>query len=119
MYIHTLQDSLFIGHRQSLGNARSIAFSQCTSYTHLTEDETFNSSDIINHFMDYEDGQQERVDLREWIRYIYRGTNPTNRKSICFKNSTNPVRSLESPKELRSCISGYRNVHKQLTNRPS
>ncbi|GFT09948.1 hypothetical protein TNCV_1114151 [Trichonephila clavipes] len=28
MYIHTLQDALFIGYKQSLENARCIAFSQ-------------------------------------------------------------------------------------------
>ncbi|GFW63216.1 uncharacterized protein TNCV_581561 [Trichonephila clavipes] len=31
----------------------------------------------------------------------------------------NSEKSLKFQKELRSCISGYRDVHKQLTNRPS
>ncbi|GFT02717.1 hypothetical protein TNCV_879341 [Trichonephila clavipes] len=46
MYIHTLQDALFIGYKHSLDNARSYAFSQRTSSTHWIEDESFNDSDI-------------------------------------------------------------------------
>ncbi|GFX42773.1 uncharacterized protein TNCV_2197301 [Trichonephila clavipes] len=59
--MHKLQDALFIGYKQSLNNARSIVFSQRTSSTHLIEDETFSDSDIINNFIDYEDGLEKRT----------------------------------------------------------
>ncbi|GFX56427.1 uncharacterized protein TNCV_73731 [Trichonephila clavipes] len=59
MYIHTLQDALSIGYKQHLDNARSIAFSQRTSSTHLIEDKTVNNSYIINNLIDYEDGQEK------------------------------------------------------------
>ncbi|GFY33476.1 protein kinase C alpha type [Trichonephila clavipes] len=42
-------------HCQSLDNECSIAFSQCSSSTHLIEDETFNDSGSINNFIDYEE----------------------------------------------------------------
>ncbi|GFT57193.1 hypothetical protein TNCV_1692031 [Trichonephila clavipes] len=58
MYIYTPQDALFIGYKQSLDRARSIAFSQLASSTRLSEDEAFYVSDIINNLIDYEDGQE-------------------------------------------------------------
>ncbi|GFV28772.1 plectin [Trichonephila clavipes] len=66
MYIHTLQDALLIGYKQSTDDARSIAFSQSTSSTHLIEDETFNDSDIffISNLIDCEDGHEEPDSLR-------------------------------------------------------
>ncbi|GFX74092.1 uncharacterized protein TNCV_490561 [Trichonephila clavipes] len=36
-----------------------------------------------------------------------------------LKIDTNSERRMQFQKELRSCISGYRDVYKQLTNRPS
>ncbi|GFW09778.1 uncharacterized protein TNCV_868401 [Trichonephila clavipes] len=57
MYMHTLQDFLLTGYKQSFDNARSIAFFERTSSTHLIEDETVNDSGIINNLVDYEDRQ--------------------------------------------------------------
>ncbi|GFX06378.1 uncharacterized protein TNCV_2939061 [Trichonephila clavipes] len=59
MYIHTLQDALFIGYKQSLDDARSIAFSRRANSLRLIEDETFNESDIFHNLIDYEDEQEE------------------------------------------------------------
>ncbi|GFS74318.1 uncharacterized protein TNCV_3280061 [Trichonephila clavipes] len=59
MQIIILPGVLFIGYKHSLNNARSIAFYQRTSSTHLLEDETSNGSDIINNLIDYEDGEEE------------------------------------------------------------
>ncbi|GFV22349.1 uncharacterized protein TNCV_3924091 [Trichonephila clavipes] len=83
--------------RQSLDNARSVDFSQLTNSPRLIEDETFNDSDI-NNLIDYEDGQIEKYFLK-----IY----------------TYSERSMEFQNELRSCISGYRDIYKQLNNQPS
>ncbi|GFV66547.1 hypothetical protein TNCV_3894401 [Trichonephila clavipes] len=47
---------MFIGYKHSRDNARSIAFSQRNSVTHLIEDETFNGNGIITNLIDYEDG---------------------------------------------------------------
>ncbi|GFU11632.1 uncharacterized protein TNCV_4321031 [Trichonephila clavipes] len=68
MYI-TLQDALFIGYKQSLHNASSIPFSQRTSSTHLIGDVTFNSSDIINNLIDYEDGHEKPDSLTADTKY--------------------------------------------------
>ncbi|GFX67578.1 hypothetical protein TNCV_3933201 [Trichonephila clavipes] len=54
--LHTFQDALFIGYKQSPDNAHSIAFSQRISSTNLIQDETFNDRDIINKLIDYEEG---------------------------------------------------------------
>ncbi|GFU54138.1 hypothetical protein TNCV_3618001 [Trichonephila clavipes] len=59
MYIHALQDALFIGYKQSLANARFIAFFQRSCSTHLIQGETVNDNDTINNLIDYEDGQEK------------------------------------------------------------
>ncbi|GFW85490.1 uncharacterized protein TNCV_145351 [Trichonephila clavipes] len=122
MYICTLQDALFIGYKQSLDNARSIVF-QRTGSTLLIEGETFNVSNIIKNLIDYEDGQEP--DILECIKYMRNKPNKymcniSNKLGKHFrKKDTNSERNLKFQKELRSRISGYGDVHKQLTNRPS
>ncbi|GFU00688.1 uncharacterized protein TNCV_4818521 [Trichonephila clavipes] len=85
---------------------------------HLIEDETFNDSGIINNLIDYENGHEEPDSLR--ADTIYAGIQLSEKSEKHFlKIDTNSERSLKFQKKLRSCISGYRDVHKQLTNRPS
>ncbi|GFX34314.1 uncharacterized protein TNCV_3226611 [Trichonephila clavipes] len=43
----------------------SVAFSQRSSSPRLTEDETFNDSDIIHNLINYEDGEEEQDSLKE------------------------------------------------------
>ncbi|GFT92772.1 uncharacterized protein TNCV_739591 [Trichonephila clavipes] len=118
MYIHTLQDALFIGYEQPLDNARSIAFSQRISSTHFIEDETLNDCGIISNLIDYEDGYEEPNSLR--ADTIYAGIQLSNKLEKHFlKIDTNSERSLKFQKVLRSCISGYHAIHKLLTTRPS
>ncbi|GFT68888.1 uncharacterized protein TNCV_1804221 [Trichonephila clavipes] len=118
MHIYALQEALFIGYKQSLGNTRSIAFSQRTSSTHLIEDEIFSDNDIINNLIGYEDGHEEPDSLR--ADKINAGIQLSNKAEKHFlKIDTNSERSLKFQIELRSCVSGYRDVHKQLTNQPS
>lgn len=84
----------------------------------MIEDETVNDSDIINNLIDYEDGQEEPDSIT--ADKIYAGIQLSNKLEKHFlKIDTNAERSLKFQKELRSCISGYRDVYKQLTNRPS
>ncbi|GFY11946.1 hypothetical protein TNCV_4974461 [Trichonephila clavipes] len=47
----TLQDAVFICYKQSSDNTHSVAFTQHASSPRLIEDETFNSSDIINNLI--------------------------------------------------------------------
>ncbi|GFT12696.1 uncharacterized protein TNCV_5094611 [Trichonephila clavipes] len=116
MYIYTLQDALLIGYKHSLDNARSIAFSQRASSTHLIEDEIFIDNDIINNLVDFE--HEELDSLR--ADAIFAGIQLSNNSEKHFlKIDTNSEKSLKFQKELRRCISGYREVHKQLTNQPS
>ncbi|GFU62662.1 uncharacterized protein TNCV_3442641 [Trichonephila clavipes] len=94
-----------------------MAFSQRNNSTSLTEDDSFNDSDIINNLIDYED-RQEQDSLRAGT--IYAGIQLSNKsEKHIFEIDTNPERSLTFQKELRSCISGYREVHNQLTNQLS
>ncbi|GFX89610.1 uncharacterized protein TNCV_73031 [Trichonephila clavipes] len=76
MLHYALQDALSIGDKQYLDNARSAAFSQRSSSTHLIEDETSNDSEI-NNLIDYEDGQEEANSLR--MNKIYAGIQLSNR----------------------------------------
>ncbi|GFU69529.1 uncharacterized protein TNCV_1350891 [Trichonephila clavipes] len=101
-----LENALFVGYKQSHDNARSIDLSLPTNSTHMIEDETFNDSDIINNLIDYED-RQEEPDLLK-ANKIDSGI------QICNKSEKHE-RSLKFQKELRSCISGYRDVYKQMT----
>ncbi|GFW92035.1 uncharacterized protein TNCV_2153141 [Trichonephila clavipes] len=112
MFINTLQDAVFICYKQSPDNARSFAFSQRVNSPRLVEDGTFNDSDIINNLIDYEDGHDSlRVDK------IYVGIQVSNKLEKHFlKIDTNSEKSMKFQKELRSCISGYRNIYKQLTD---
>ncbi|GFV53164.1 hypothetical protein TNCV_3705351 [Trichonephila clavipes] len=64
MNIYAPKDDLFISYKLSVDNARSIDLSRRSSSTYLIEDETFNNSDIINNFIDYEDGPEEHDSLR-------------------------------------------------------
>ncbi|GFU77560.1 uncharacterized protein TNCV_3499331 [Trichonephila clavipes] len=119
MYIYTLQDALFIGYRQSLDNARvpllSLSLSQRTSSTHLIEDEIFNDNDIINNWINYEGGQKEPGSLR--TDKIHAGVQLSNKSEKHFlKTDTYSERSLKFQTELRSCVSGYCDIYKQLTN---
>ncbi|GFV32279.1 uncharacterized protein TNCV_1675651 [Trichonephila clavipes] len=114
MYIHTLQDALFIGYKQSFVNARLIAFSQRTSSTHLIEGDCQYDSDIINNLIIYEDEREEPDTLR--AVKLYAEFELSNKPEKNFLNiDTNFERNLKFQKELRSCISSYHNVHKQLT----
>ncbi|GFW85135.1 uncharacterized protein TNCV_3248751 [Trichonephila clavipes] len=109
-YIH------FICYKESPNNARSVAFSQRACSPRLIDDETLNDCGIMNNLIDCVDGQE--LDFLR-AEKIYEGgySFPTNWESI-FLNS-NSKRSVKFQKELRSCISGYRDIYKQLTNRPS
>ncbi|GFY30473.1 uncharacterized protein TNCV_3522361 [Trichonephila clavipes] len=72
---------------------------------------------MINNLIDYEDGGEEPASLT--ANTIYARKEFSNKSEIHFlKIDTNSGRSLKFQKELRSCISGYRDVHKQLTKRP-
>ncbi|GFU67061.1 uncharacterized protein TNCV_4969101 [Trichonephila clavipes] len=73
-------------------------------------------SDIFNNFIDYEDGQEELDSLR--VNKIYAEIQLSNKSEKHFvKIDTNAGRSLKFQIELRSCISGYRDIYKQLTTR--
>ncbi|GFX44319.1 uncharacterized protein TNCV_1097591 [Trichonephila clavipes] len=114
--MYTLQDALLISYKRSLDNARSIAFSQHNSSTHLIKDETFHS--IFNNLIDYEDGYDELDSLR--VDTIYAEIQLSNKSEKDFvKIDTNSERSLKFQKELRSCKFGYPDVQKQLTNQTS
>ena len=81
-------------------------------------DETVNDSDIINNLIDYEDGQEEPDSMT--ADTIYAEIQLSNKlKKHFLKIDTNSEKSLKFQKELRSCISGYRDVYKQLIKRPS
>ncbi|GFT46494.1 uncharacterized protein TNCV_3183781 [Trichonephila clavipes] len=109
---------MFIGYKHSLDNARSVAFLQRNISTHLIEDKTFNDSGIINNLIDYEDGHKKPDSLREDT--IYTGIQHSKKfQNHVVKRDTNSERSLKFQKGLRSCISVYRDIHKQLTNRLS
>ncbi|GFU51203.1 uncharacterized protein TNCV_966911 [Trichonephila clavipes] len=98
-------------------NARSVAFSQRANSLRLIEDEFFQDSDIINNLVDYE-VQQEPDSLR--VDKIYAGIQVSRKLEKHFlKIDTNSERSMKFQKELRSRISGYRDIYNQLTNRPS
>ncbi|GFT23402.1 uncharacterized protein TNCV_2016681 [Trichonephila clavipes] len=73
----------------------------------------------INSLINYEDGQEEPDSLRMDKIYALGSSFPTNWKKHYLKKDTNSERSMKLEKELRSYISGYRDVYKHLTNRPS
>ncbi|XP_017756502.1 PREDICTED: tigger transposable element-derived protein 1-like [Eufriesea mexicana] len=82
------------------------------------EDETINDSDIINNLIICEDGQEEPDSMT--ADRIYAGIQLRSKLEEHFvKIGTNSGRSLKFQKELRSCISYYRDVYKQLTKRSS
>ncbi|GFU62292.1 uncharacterized protein TNCV_2108651 [Trichonephila clavipes] len=84
----------------------------------LFEDETFNDRDIINNLIDFEDGQEELDSFR--VDKIYAEIQLSNKLEKHFlKIDTNFERSIKFQKEVRSCISGYRDIYKQLSNQPS
>ncbi|GFU37869.1 uncharacterized protein TNCV_1063771 [Trichonephila clavipes] len=106
-----------IDYKQSLDNADSTFFYQPTSHTHLIEDETFNDGNIIRHFIDYEDGPEEPESFRV-KKYMCKDSPFQQIGKHFLKIDTNFERCLKFQKDLRSCITGYRDVHKQLTNQP-
>ncbi|GFV28755.1 uncharacterized protein TNCV_3987051 [Trichonephila clavipes] len=117
MYIHALQNAIFICNKQSPDNARSAAFPQRASSPRLIEDETFNDRDIFNNLIDYEEGQELDSSTAD---KIYTGIQLSNKLEKHFlKIDTHSERSMKFEKEIQSCISGYRDIYKQLTNRPS
>ncbi|GFU24428.1 uncharacterized protein TNCV_2263981 [Trichonephila clavipes] len=78
-------------------------------------DGTLNDSEFINNLIDYEDGQEELDSLR--MGKTYAGIQLSYKSEKYFlKVDTNSEKSLKFQKELRSCISGYHEVYKQLTN---
>ncbi|GFY25159.1 uncharacterized protein TNCV_2482801 [Trichonephila clavipes] len=84
----------------------------------MIEDVTFNDSDIMNTLIDSEDGPEEPDYLR--VDKMYGGIQLSNKSETHFLSvNANCGKSLKFQKELRSCIAGYRYVHKQLTNRSS
>ncbi|GFW74929.1 uncharacterized protein TNCV_2677971 [Trichonephila clavipes] len=118
MLIYTLQDALSICYKQSSDTSRSVAFFQRANSSCLIEDKTFNDSDIINNLIDYEDGQKELDSLR--ADKIYAGIQLSSKlEKHILKIDTNSERRMEFQKELQSCISGYTDIYKQLTNQPS
>ncbi|GFX93390.1 uncharacterized protein TNCV_151961 [Trichonephila clavipes] len=103
---------------QSPVNARSVDISQCANSPYLIEDETLNGCGIINNLIDYADGQEEPDSLR--ADKIYAGIQLSNKLGKHFlKIDINSKRSMKFQKDLQSCISGYRDLYKQVTNRPS
>ncbi|GFT11621.1 uncharacterized protein TNCV_2906781 [Trichonephila clavipes] len=97
---------------------RSVDFSQIANSPRLIEDETFNDCGIINYLIDCVDGQEEPDSLR--ADKIYAGIQFSNKLGTDFlKIDTNSKRSMKSQKELQSLISNYRDIYKQLSNRPS
>ncbi|GFS96342.1 hypothetical protein TNCV_16881 [Trichonephila clavipes] len=52
--------------------------------------------------------------FQERIKYMQRSSYPTNCKAF-LKIDTDSERRMEFQKELRSCMSGYRDIYKQLT----
>ncbi|GFX22626.1 uncharacterized protein TNCV_2993611 [Trichonephila clavipes] len=113
LLIHTSRRS--VNWLETFSRQCSIAFSQrCRSTLYLIEDKTFNDSDIINNLIDYEGGYEEPHFFER--EYNISGIQLSNESEKHFvKIDTYSERSLKFQKELRSCISGYRDVH----NRPS
>ncbi|GFU13948.1 uncharacterized protein TNCV_941121 [Trichonephila clavipes] len=98
-------------------HTHSVAFSKLASSPRFIEDEIFNDIDIITNLVDYEDGQKPDS-LR--ANKIFAGIHLSNKLEKYFLEiDTNSERSLKFQKELRSCISSYRDVYIQHTNRPS
>ncbi|GFX42341.1 uncharacterized protein TNCV_110611 [Trichonephila clavipes] len=96
---------------------RSVAFSKRASNLRLIEDEAFNGRDIINNLIVYENGQEEFDFLR--ADKINAGIQLSSKLEKYFlKIGINSERSMKFQKELQSCVSGYRDIYKQLTNQP-
>ncbi|PRD22523.1 UNVERIFIED_CONTAM: hypothetical protein NCL1_48891 [Trichonephila clavipes] len=116
-YIHFKALCSFVGNSLP-DNARSVAFSQRTNSPRLIEDQTVNDRGIINKLIDYKYGQEEPDLLR--ADKIYSGIQLSNQLEKHFlKIDTNSQRNMKFQKALRSCISVYRNIYKQLPNIPS
>ncbi|GFU47658.1 uncharacterized protein TNCV_3878491 [Trichonephila clavipes] len=103
MYTYTLQEALFICYKQSPDNARSVVFSQRANSPRLIEYNTLNECGIINNLIDHADGQEEPDSLR--ADKIY--------------GEISKFKIMKFKKEIRSRISGYRYIFKQLTKRSS
>ncbi|GFV30580.1 uncharacterized protein TNCV_42051 [Trichonephila clavipes] len=112
LFYHT---TISICYKQSPDNLRLVAFSQRANNWRLFEDETFKDSNIINNLIGYEAGQEEPDYLRADEIYARRQVSNKLEKHF-LKIDTNSERSMKLHKELRSCISGYRGIYKQLTN---
>ncbi|XP_050465078.1 tigger transposable element-derived protein 1-like, partial [Cataglyphis hispanica] len=84
----------------------------------MIEDQAVDDSDIINSLIDYENGQEEPESIT--ADKIYAGIQISKKLETHFlKIDTNAERRLKFQKELRSCMSHYRDVYKQLTSQPS
>ncbi|KAI4482021.1 hypothetical protein M0804_009040 [Polistes exclamans] len=84
----------------------------------MIEDQAVDDSDIINSLIDYENGREELESIT--ADKIYEGIQISKKlETYFFKIDTNAERCLIFQKELRSCMSHYRDVYKQLTSRPS
>ncbi|XP_033331346.2 tigger transposable element-derived protein 1 [Megalopta genalis] len=89
-------------------------------YPHMLKDinlvecnEAVNDNDIINNIIDHEDKQEEPDSMT--VDKIYAGIQLCSKLENHFlKIDNNSERSLKFQKELRSCISGYCDVYKQL-----
>ncbi|XP_066261172.1 tigger transposable element-derived protein 1-like [Euwallacea similis] len=82
----------------------------------MIEDETINDSDIISNLTDNAQKHEEPDSMT--ADKIYAGIQLCNKLEKHFlKIDNNSERSLKFQKELRLCISGYRDVYKQLSKR--
>ncbi|GFX66995.1 hypothetical protein TNCV_4181201 [Trichonephila clavipes] len=76
----------------------------------IIKDEAASDSDINNNWIVNEDGQEELDSLR--TEKICAGKHLANKsQKHHLKVHTSSERILKFQKELRSCISGYRDVH--------
>ncbi|GFU05563.1 uncharacterized protein TNCV_3291801 [Trichonephila clavipes] len=83
----------------------------------MIQEETANDSVIINNLMHNEDGQE--VPDSTIANEIYAGIRLSNKLEKHFlKIDPDSKRSLKLQKDLRSSISDYREVYRQLTNQP-
>jgi hypothetical protein len=84
----------------------------------MIEDQTVDDSDILNSAIDYENGEEEPESIT--ANKIYENIQISKKLETHFlKTDTNGERRSKFQKELRSCMSHYRDLYKQLISRPS
>ncbi|GFX34473.1 uncharacterized protein TNCV_3657111 [Trichonephila clavipes] len=82
-----------IGYKHSLDNTRCIVFQQRNRC--LTEDETFNDSDIMNNLIDYEDEHEVPDSLRADATYaVIQFSNKTEKHFL--KIDTNSEKKIKT-----------------------